>query len=73
MMTELIIALLAHMPENRIIQGGLINNEIEKVMKDIAPTFYANVKAGEAKVNVDDIVKILNAQKKSQSTSEDSQ
>ena len=25
MMTELIIALLAHMPENRIIQGGRIN------------------------------------------------
>ena len=23
MMTELIIALLAHMPENRIVQGGL--------------------------------------------------
>jgi len=23
-MTELIIALLAHMPENRIVQGGLI-------------------------------------------------
>ena len=24
-MTELIIALLAHMPENRIVQGGLAN------------------------------------------------
>ena len=24
MMTELIIALLAHMPENRIVQGGLV-------------------------------------------------
>lgn len=24
MMTELIIALLAHMPENRIVQGGLL-------------------------------------------------
>jgi len=52
---------------------SLINNEIEKVMKDLAPAFYTNVKAGEAKVNADDIVKILNAQKKSQSTSEDSQ
>ena len=28
MMTELIIALLAHMPENRIVQGGLITDMI---------------------------------------------
>lgn len=49
----------------------LINNEIETVMKEIAPTYYTNVKAGEAKVNVDDIVKILNAQNRPQSPSED--
>ena len=28
MMTELIIALLAHMPENRIVQGGLFRQAI---------------------------------------------
>ena len=28
MMTELIIALLAHMPENRIVQGGLLSLDL---------------------------------------------
>lgn len=40
----------------------LIDAEIKNVMKEATAAFYLNVKAGEAKVNVEDIVKILQAQ-----------
>jgi hypothetical protein len=41
----------------------LIEKEMP-VMQETAKAFYASVKPGEGKVNVDDIVKILEAQKK---------
>ena len=41
----------------------LIKKEL-KIMAPLAQAFYANVKAGNAQVNVNDIVKILEAQKK---------
>ncbi len=39
MMTELIIALLAHMPENRIVQGGLVMEWRTKI-KQLPRTQY---------------------------------
>ena len=34
------------------------------LMQETAKSYYMNVKAGEAKVNVEDVVRILEAQKK---------
>lgn len=42
--------------------ANLIDAEIKNVMKEATAAFYLNVKAGDAKVNVEDIVKILQAQ-----------
>lgn len=49
----------------------LINAELP-IMGKAVETFYTNVKAGEAKVNVDDIVKILATQNKAPSPSSES-
>lgn len=40
----------------------LIEMEIINVMKEATAVYYPNVKAGESKVNIEDIVKILQAQ-----------
>ena len=43
-MTELIIALLAHMPENRIVQGGLSTELfLHKTCFDIKPVFSSGL------------------------------